>query len=101
MGSREEKALGTRITLAEALRSLPQLLERVRLRGERFVIVEDDQPVAELVPATGGEVLRGRDLPQVLASLPHLDVEDAERFAAELAAARKASGPAPMPPWAY
>jgi len=88
-----------RLTVTEAVRNFSELLGRVRFKGERFVLLKGGKPVAELVPTEAAAPLRLGELPAVLAGLPHLDPEDADRFEADLESARKAAGLAPTAPW--
>lgn len=41
----------TPVTVQELARTLGEVLERVKCRGERFLIEENGKPVASLVPA--------------------------------------------------
>lgn len=88
----------TRLTVTEAVRNFSEILGRVRFKGERFVLLKGGRPVAELGPTDAAPV-RLEELPAILESLPHLDPEDADRFARELESARAAVGPMPGPPW--
>lgn len=90
----------TRLTVTEAVRNFSEIVGRVRFRGERFVLLKSGRPVAELVPADAAAPVRLGDLPAVLEGLPHLDPEDADRFAADLESGRTAVGPVPAAPWA-
>jgi hypothetical protein len=74
-------------------------LERVSSRRESFVLMEGSLPVAELRPLPAGLPLSA--LPGLLASLPHLDEAEAERFGEDLEAARsELSRMEPSDPWA-
>jgi hypothetical protein len=71
------------LSATEAARNFSELLNRVRYRGERFVIVRGGSAIGELRPA---EPLRftGRDLVALLRSLPPVDdgfLDDVEEFA--------------------
>ncbi|MGH7483128.1 MAG: hypothetical protein ACRELV_13310 [Longimicrobiales bacterium] len=61
-------------------------MNRVAYRGERFLLMRDRRPVAELGPVPVGRFLR--ELPVLLESLPRLSAEEAESFADDLSAAR-------------
>jgi prevent-host-death family protein len=74
------------LTATELARNLADYLNRVAHRGERFTVVRRRKPVAELVPLP--PVRHLGDLPELLASIPRLDVADAERFARDLEASR-------------
>lgn len=88
------------LSVTEAARHLSEILGRVRFRGERFILTKGGQPVAELGPVAAPPPVRLGELPAILAELPHLAPEDAERFADDLEAARRAVGPVPRTsPW--
>lgn len=67
-------------------RHFAEYINRVAFRGERFVLMRGNKPVAELSPVPVG--MRVRDLPALLASLPRLSEEDATAFEADLAVSR-------------
>jgi len=90
----------TRLTVTEAVRNFSEIVGRVRFKGERFVLLKSGRPVAELVPADAAAPVRLGELPAVLEDLPHLEPEDADRFASELESARATVGPMPAAPWA-
>jgi antitoxin (DNA-binding transcriptional repressor) of toxin-antitoxin stability system len=89
----------SRLTVTEVVRNFSEILGRVRFKGERFILLKGGKPVAELRPAKGPARLHLRDLPEVLAALPHLGAADADRFARDLESARVAVGLAPAAPW--
>ena len=71
------------LSATEAARNFSELLNRVRYRGERFVIVRGGAAIGELRPA---EPVRftGRDLVALLRSLPPVDdgyLDAVEEFA--------------------
>jgi antitoxin (DNA-binding transcriptional repressor) of toxin-antitoxin stability system len=88
-----------KLTVTEVARNFSEILGRVRFKGERFILLKGGKPVAELRPAKGPAHLRLKDLPEVLAALPHLGADDADRFARDLESARVAVGLAPAAPW--
>lgn len=90
----------TRLTVTEAVRNFSEIVGRVRFKGERFVLLKGGKPVAELVPADAAAPVRLGDLLAVLEGLPHLEPEDADRFAVDLESGRTAVGPMPAAPWA-
>jgi len=91
--------LAKRLTVTQAVRNFSEILGRVRFKGERFILVKGGRPVAELGPTDLADVVRLKDLAAILDALPHLDPEDADRFARELESGRVASGPIPAAPW--
>jgi antitoxin (DNA-binding transcriptional repressor) of toxin-antitoxin stability system len=86
------------ISVTQLARNLADTLNRVAYRGERFTVVKGSRPVAEIGPAPRGRPLS--ELRTVLAALPRLGAEDAERFGADVERARTESLPPPGDPWA-
>ena len=76
----------SRPTVSDVARNFSEYLDRVVRRGERFVLMLDEQPVAELRPVTA--VRRLGELPELLASLPHLPQDELDSFASDLEEAR-------------
>jgi antitoxin (DNA-binding transcriptional repressor) of toxin-antitoxin stability system len=89
--------MSARPTVADVARNFSEYLDRVA-HGERFVLMRGNQPVAELTPVQ--ERPRLRDLPALLASLPHLSPADLGAFEADLEEARNELGRSPLrDPW--
>jgi len=87
-------------TVTDVLRNFSDYVNRVAYRGERFVLTRGGKEVAELAPTVPSGT-RLADLPEILGSLPRLDREDAEAFAAELDEIRaSANRDVPADPWA-
>jgi antitoxin (DNA-binding transcriptional repressor) of toxin-antitoxin stability system len=76
------------LTVTEIARHFAEYINRVVYRGECFVLVRGNKPIAELRPLPAGKRLA--DLPALCASLPHLSFADAAQFAADLTEAREA-----------
>ena len=76
------------LSVTEIARHFAEYINRVAYRGERFVLVRGNKPIAELRPLPVGKRLA--ELPALLASLPHLSATEAAQFAADLTAAREA-----------
>ena len=86
-------------SVTEVARNFASFVNRVSLRGERFVLLRGNRPVAELGPVPAGR--RAGDLPGLLASLPRLSREDATDLAVDLDRARAERGGTPQrDPWA-
>lgn len=62
-------------TVTEVARHFAEYINRVAYRGERFVLVRGNKPLAEL--------------PALCTALPHLSPTDAAQLAADLTAARE------------
>lgn len=75
------------LSVTEAARHFAKYINRVAYRGERFVLVRGNKPMAELRLLPTGKQLA--ELPTLLASLPHLSPAEATQFADDLTAARK------------
>lgn len=76
------------MTVTEASRHFADLVSRTYYRGESTTLLRSGEPVAKIVPV-GGASLLGRDWIGKWASMPHLEVGDADGFASELEEARK------------
>jgi antitoxin (DNA-binding transcriptional repressor) of toxin-antitoxin stability system len=85
--------------VTDVARNFAEYINRVAFRGERFVLMRGRRPVAELRPVPSG--MRLGELPELLASLPRLEPDDASALADDLAAAREELGRGPEhDPWA-
>lgn len=76
------------VSVTEFARSFAEYINRVVYRRESFVLVRGKKRIAEIRPLAAGRRLS--DLPELVAGLPHLSPADADRFAADLDAARAA-----------
>jgi antitoxin (DNA-binding transcriptional repressor) of toxin-antitoxin stability system len=76
------------LTVTEVARHFAEYINRVAYRGECFVLVRGNKPIAELRPLPAGTRLA--ELPALCASLPHLSPTDAAQLAVDLTAAREA-----------
>ena len=78
------------LSVTKMVRHFAEYINRVAYRGECFVLVRGNKPVAELRSLPTGKRLA--ELPALLASLPHLSSAEAAQFADDLAAARETLG---------
>ena len=86
------------LTVTEVARHFAEYINRVAYRGECFVLVRGNKPIAELRPVPAGKRLV--ELPALLASLPHLSPTEAAQLADDLTAAREALARAEVhDPW--
>jgi antitoxin (DNA-binding transcriptional repressor) of toxin-antitoxin stability system len=76
------------LSVTEVARHFAEYINRVAYRGECFVLMRGNKPIAELRPVPVGKKLA--ELPALLSSLPHLSPTEASRFADDLAVAREA-----------
>ncbi len=74
------------LSVTEMARHFAEYINRVAYRGECFVLVRGNKPMAELRPLSTGKRLA--ELPALLASLPHLFSAEATQLANDLTAAR-------------
>ncbi|MBI4500914.1 MAG: hypothetical protein HY700_07110 [Gemmatimonadetes bacterium] len=96
--AKPKTSLHRTLSVTEVARNFAKYLNRVAFRGERFVLMRGREAVAELGPVPVGKRLA--ELPDLLASLPHLPAEEARRFAEDLAAARSELIQVPLhDPW--
>ena len=86
-------------TVTEVARHFAEYIDRVSYRGESFVLVRGNRPVAELRPLPVGKKLS--ELPSLLASLPHLSPTEATQLANDIETAREELARAEVrDPWA-
>jgi prevent-host-death family protein len=84
------------ITATAAARRFSDLLNRVRYRGERFVIERGGEPIADLVPHAGAARLATlSDLAALIRDGPRPD----EGFLTDVAAIQADQPPMPDEPW--
>jgi antitoxin (DNA-binding transcriptional repressor) of toxin-antitoxin stability system len=89
--------MAVRASVTEVARRFSEFVNRVALRGERFVLIRGGRPVAELAPVPASHTLG--ELADVLAALPRLTPDEAAAFEADLDAARAELGPPESPSW--
>ena len=83
-----------RISATEAARSFSDLLNRVRYRGESFVIERNGEAVGELRPAAPPK-FPGADLLRLMSSLPRVD----EEYLVEVEDVARTQPTVPDSPW--
>ena len=64
----------SRISATEAARSFSELMNRVRYRGESFIVERSGKPICEILPAKP-PTFSGAKLASLLRSLPKPDEE--------------------------
>ena len=64
----------SRISATEAARSFSELMNRVRYRGESFIVERSGKPICEILPARPPR-FSGAELANLLRSLPKPDEE--------------------------
>ena len=68
----------TRISVSDAARKLPHVVDRVVSKGEQFLLIKGKKPVARLVPVIKSKTLR--ELPEIIAHLPKMSKEELDDF---------------------
>lgn len=91
--------MSVRITVTELARNLADTINRVVYRGERFVLLRGQRPVAELRPLP--KAGRLGELPALMEALPGLGSDEAALLEADLEEARTDLDGSPQrDPWA-
>lgn len=87
----------TKLSPADLASDLADILERVRDRGERFVVEENGEPVATIVPPSGPPGITVRDLVARVGNLK----TPGDGFADDLEAVQRENAQRPMtvPEW--
>jgi antitoxin (DNA-binding transcriptional repressor) of toxin-antitoxin stability system len=75
------------LSVTEVARHFTEYLNCVAYRGECFVLMQGNKPIAALRPLPTRKRLA--ELPALVASLPHLSEAEAVQFTADLAGARE------------
>jgi antitoxin (DNA-binding transcriptional repressor) of toxin-antitoxin stability system len=70
----QSEFMKSRISATEAARSFSELMNRVRYRGESFVVERGSKPICEILPARPPK-FSGAELASLLRSLPTPDEE--------------------------
>ena len=66
------------VSVTEAVRNFSDYINRIAYRGEHFVLTKGNKMVAEIRPVPSGKFLG--ELPNLLESLPSLEVQDIKQF---------------------
>jgi antitoxin (DNA-binding transcriptional repressor) of toxin-antitoxin stability system len=85
----------TYVSATEAVRTFSDLLNRIRYRGEEFVVERAGEPVCRMMPAGPAKPLSLRDLASLLRELPGPDAG----YAANVRRAARSQGRPPRSPW--
>jgi antitoxin (DNA-binding transcriptional repressor) of toxin-antitoxin stability system len=86
----------TVLTIEEAARCLPELVERIHARGEAALLVKGGQPFARIVPVSGGGPVDG--LVAFLRQWRNEQPQPDDQLAEVIAESRRAVRP-PEDPW--
>ena len=85
----------TRVSATEAVRTFSDLLNRIRYRGEEFVVERAGEPVCRMTPAAPTKRLSLRDLASLLREMPEPDAG----YASDVRRAARSQGRPPRSPW--
>lgn len=85
----------TRITSTDLARGLSDILNRVRYRGERFIVERNGEPIAAVLPVAGARKITFDELLERLRTLGWPD----EDFADDLEAIQASQPKVEFPEW--
>ena len=85
----------THLSATDAVRSFSDLLNRIRYRGEEFVVERAGEPVCRMTPAAPAKTLSFRDLAILLRDTPQPDAG----YASDVRRAARGQGRPPRSPW--
>lgn len=85
----------TSISATEAVRTFSDLLNRIRYRGEEFVVVRGGEPVCRMSPAVAPRGLTLSDLTAALREIPPPD----DQYGRDVREAVRRQGRLPKAPW--
>jgi antitoxin (DNA-binding transcriptional repressor) of toxin-antitoxin stability system len=87
--------MSTRLSATEAARTFSDLLNRIRYRGEEFVVERGGEPICRMTPAGPAAAFRFRDLADLLRDIPRADAG----YAAAVRRGAHLQGRLPRAPW--
>lgn len=85
----------THVSATEAVRTFSDLLNRIRYRGEEFVVERAGEPVCRMTPAAPTRRLTLRELSSLLRELPEPDAA----FATDVRRTTRSQRRLPRSPW--
>ncbi len=85
----------THVSATEGVRTFSDLLNRIRYRGEGFVVERAGEPVCRMVPAAPTKRLSLQDLASLLREIPKPDAG----YASDVRRAARSQGRPPRSPW--
>jgi antitoxin (DNA-binding transcriptional repressor) of toxin-antitoxin stability system len=85
----------SRVSATQAARNFSDLLNRIRYRGEEFVVERGGEPVCRMSPAAPPQRVTFRDLASLLREAPQVD----PGFAADLRRVVRRQGRVPRTTW--
>ncbi len=85
----------TKVSATEAVRTFSDLLNRIRYRGEEFVVERAGEPVCRMMTAAPAKTLTFRDLMSLLREVPKPDAG----YASDVRRAARSQGRPTRSPW--
>jgi antitoxin (DNA-binding transcriptional repressor) of toxin-antitoxin stability system len=85
----------THVSATEAVRTFSDLLNRIRYRGEEFIVERAGEPVCRMTPTAPTRTLSLRDLAILLREIPKPDAA----YASDVRRAAQRQGHLPRSPW--
>jgi len=83
------------ITATQAVREFSELLNKIKFKGDRYIIERSGKPVAQMEPIREAKKAKMlKELKSLLKELPRLD-QELDAFAADLEGVRKDQPPLP------
>ena len=87
--------MATKVSATRAVRTFSDLLNRIRYRGEEFVVERGGEPVCRMTPAAPPRRLSLRELASLLREVPSADAD----YASDVRRAARKQGRLPPSPW--
>jgi len=87
--------MSRKVSATEAVRTFSDILNRIRYRGEEFVVERAGEPVCRMTPAAPARSLTLRELASLLRAIPKAD----EAYASDVRRAARRQGRLPRSPW--
>jgi antitoxin (DNA-binding transcriptional repressor) of toxin-antitoxin stability system len=85
----------THVSATEAARTFSDLLNRIRYRGEEFVVERAGEPVCRMSPTATSKRLTLKELAALLREIPQADVG----YASDVRRIARNQGRLPRSPW--
>ncbi len=87
--------MAIRVSATEAVRTFSDLLNRIRYRGEEFVVERAGEPICRMMPAAPAKTLTLRELVSLLREIPSPDAG----YASDVRRAARSQGRPPRSSW--
>jgi antitoxin (DNA-binding transcriptional repressor) of toxin-antitoxin stability system len=85
----------TKVSATDAVRAFSDLLNRIRYRGEEFVVERAGEPICRMTPAAPAKRLTLRDFTALLREMPKPDAG----YASDVRRAARSQGRPPRSSW--